>query len=70
MHIQDGFLAPGVSLGMGAASVVPVTWRARRAQGETEEGRAPLLAFTLGPASAIIVMTAILALSLALFSRL
>jgi cobalt/nickel transport system permease protein len=98
MHIPDGFLTPGVSLGMGAASAVTVTWMARRAQGETEESRAPLLgvmgafvfaaqminfpvgvgttghllggallAFTLGPASAIIVMTAILAIQALVF---
>jgi cobalamin biosynthesis protein CbiM len=83
---------------MGAASAVGVTWMAHRAQGETDEGRAPLLgvmgafvfaaqminfpvgvgttghllggallAFTLGPASAIVVMTAILAIQALVF---
>jgi cobalt/nickel transport system permease protein len=98
MHIPDGFLSTGVYLGTGAASAVAVTWMARRAQGETEESRAPLLgvmgafvfaaqmvnfpvgvgttghllggallAFTLGPASAVVVMTAILAIQALVF---
>jgi cobalt/nickel transport system permease protein len=98
MHIPDGFLTTGVYVGTGAASAVAVTWMARRAQGETEEGRVPLLgvmgafvfaaqminfpvgvgttghllggallAFTLGPASAVVVMTAILAVQALVF---
>lgn len=43
MHIPDGFLTTGVSVAACVASGASVCLMARRAQGQTEESRAPLL---------------------------
>ncbi|MCC7176649.1 MAG: energy-coupling factor ABC transporter permease [Bryobacterales bacterium] len=98
MHIPDGFLSPAILAATGAASAGGVYWMSRRAQGEIEESRAPLLgvmgafvfaaqminfpvgagttghllggallAFTLGPAPAVVTMTAILAVQALVF---
>ncbi|MCS6953828.1 MAG: energy-coupling factor ABC transporter permease [Bryobacterales bacterium] len=98
MHIPDGFLTVPVWAGLAAVSVPLVGVAARRAQGEAEENRIPLLgvmgafvfgaqmvnfplapgtsghlfggallACTLGPASAVVVMTAVLAIQALVF---
>ncbi len=98
MHIPDGFLATPVWITLGVAGVPAVGYMARRAQGEVDESRAPLLgvmgafvfaaqminfpvgvgttghlvggallSFTLGPAAAVVVMTAILAIQALVF---
>lgn len=43
MHIPDGFLAPGIWMGLDAAAVPALAWCARKSRTHAEETRAPLL---------------------------